>query len=191
MLYTHKKTINQYKNQKLKAIHQVKNNQKTLLKTLQTASNLKIPIETDIQQDTKFKRNRKETRQAQLYYTKLQEWHAKSFIKLTRTVVKKVPKTQILTETQEISYYILTGRYTAKKANELIRKHWSIENKNHYVRDVTFKEDASRIKKCSLTMAIFRSFAINLIRLIKIDNMSLEIKKNAFSVMGMIKRYEK
>jgi len=29
----------------------------------------------------------------------------------------------------------------------LAREHWSIENKSHYVRDVTFDEDQSQISK--------------------------------------------
>ena len=44
------------------------------------------------------------------------------------------------------------------------RKHWGIENSNHYVRDVTLQEDKSRIRKNPLNMAILRSFALNVLR---------------------------
>jgi predicted transposase YbfD/YdcC len=30
-----------------------------------------------------------------------------------------------------------------------IRRHWRIENKIHYVRDVTYREDASRVRTAS------------------------------------------
>lgn len=40
---------------------------------------------------------------------------------------------------------------------------WSIENASHYVRDVTFEEDAYRIRKNSDIIARLRSFANNLL----------------------------
>jgi predicted transposase YbfD/YdcC len=36
---------------------------------------------------------------------------------------------------------------TPEQWNEWIRGHWRIENASHYVRDVAFAEDASRIRK--------------------------------------------
>jgi predicted transposase YbfD/YdcC len=49
----------------------------------------------------------------------------------------------------------------------LIRGHWSVENKSHYVRDVTFGEDKSQVRVGNLpqVMAVFRNVAIALIRL--------------------------
>ena len=47
-----------------------------------------------------------------------------------------------------------------------VRGHWAIENKVHWVRDVTFREDASQIKAGSRPriMATLRNLAIGLIR---------------------------
>ena len=47
--------------------------------------------------------------------------------------------------------------------NEWIRAHWRIENGSHYVRDTTFAEDASRIRKNPDIAARLRSFTYNLI----------------------------
>ncbi|HQT95977.1 MAG TPA: ISAs1 family transposase [Thermoanaerobaculaceae bacterium] len=49
----------------------------------------------------------------------------------------------------------------------LIREHWTIENRVHYVRDVTFDEDRSRVRTGSgpRVMATLRNLAIGLIRL--------------------------
>ena len=49
----------------------------------------------------------------------------------------------------------------------LVRGRWHIENRAHYVRDVTFGEDASQVRRGNLphTMAALRNCAINLIRL--------------------------
>ena len=48
----------------------------------------------------------------------------------------------------------------------LVRQHWHIENRSHYVRDVSFGEDASQVRRGSLpqVMAALRNCAINLIR---------------------------
>ncbi|MGH3181331.1 MAG: ISAs1 family transposase [Streptosporangiaceae bacterium] len=47
-----------------------------------------------------------------------------------------------------------------------VRSHWTIENKVHYVRDVTFREDASRVRTGPRPriMATLRNLAIGLIR---------------------------
>lgn len=37
----------------------------------------------------------------------------------------------------------------AKRLSELIREHWGIENRLHYVRDVTLGEDGCRVRKGS------------------------------------------
>lgn len=44
--------------------------------------------------------------------------------------------------------------------------HWSIENSLHYVKDVTFGEDASRIRtgNAPTNFSIIRNIAINLLR---------------------------
>ena len=52
--------------------------------------------------------------------------------------------------TVEVSYYITSldrERADATRLGELIRAHWGIENRLHYVRDVTWGEDACRVRK--------------------------------------------
>lgn len=50
---------------------------------------------------------------------------------------------------------------------EIIRGHWSIENRLHWVRDVTFDEDRSQVRKGmgAQVMASLRNLAISLLRL--------------------------
>ena len=47
-----------------------------------------------------------------------------------------------------------------------VRRHWRIENQVHYVRDVTYREDASRVRTGTRPriMATLRNLAIGLIR---------------------------
>jgi predicted transposase YbfD/YdcC len=51
---------------------------------------------------------------------------------------------------------------------ELVRGQWSIENKSHWVRDVTFDEDRSQVrtKQAPRMMAILRNLAIAIVRLL-------------------------
>ena len=53
---------------------------------------------------------------------------------------------------------------TPERWNEWIRGQCRIENGSHYVRDVAFAEDASRIRKNPDIVARLRSFAYNLLR---------------------------
>jgi len=47
------------------------------------------------------------------------------------------------------------------------RKHWSVENKQHYVLDVTFDEDRSQIRSLNgpMVMTCLRRYAISLLRI--------------------------
>jgi predicted transposase YbfD/YdcC len=48
-----------------------------------------------------------------------------------------------------------------------VRNHWAVEKRSHYVRDVTYGEDASRVRWGDKTrvMATLRNIAVGLIRL--------------------------
>jgi predicted transposase YbfD/YdcC len=54
------------------------------------------------------------------------------------------------------------------------RNHWGIENKSHYVRDVTFNEDKSKIRKKNgpEIMANIRNLCISMMRLVGIKNIA-------------------
>ena len=54
----------------------------------------------------------------------------------------------------------------AERLLEISRRHWSIENSLHYVRDVTFLEDRcrTRSRNKAQTLAAFRNLAITVIR---------------------------
>lgn len=54
----------------------------------------------------------------------------------------------------------------AKQLNELIRGHWTIENRVHYIRDVTMGEDASQVRVGNIpqVMVAFRNVALSLLR---------------------------
>jgi len=64
----------------------------------------------------------------------------------------------------ETRYYIASRPLTAKCAARATRGHWAIENRLHWVLDVDFREDQSRLRKGhgAVNMAIVRHFAFNL-----------------------------
>ncbi len=81
---------------------------------------------------------------------------------LTRTVTK-AGKT-----TTEVVYLITTLSPSKASPERLLDKnrgHWSIENRSHSVRDVSFKEDRSRLRTSNAPqiLAAFRNLAITLI----------------------------
>jgi predicted transposase YbfD/YdcC len=68
-------------------------------------------------------------------------------------------------ETGEISYYLSSLPPKVKKLAKLIRQHWSIESQLHWVLDVTFTEDASRIRQqqAPQTSAMLRRLAVSIL----------------------------
>jgi predicted transposase YbfD/YdcC len=66
----------------------------------------------------------------------------------------------------ETRYYVSSAPLTAAQANEAVRGHWRIENSLHWVLDVVFADDQSRLRKGhgAHNMAVVRHFALNLVR---------------------------
>jgi hypothetical protein len=116
-------------------------------------------------------RNRWETRELTVFPVKAwfrgTPWETliKTVLRLERTICKRDPKTGLCATTTETVFWISSAeRIPPECWNEWIRGHWRIENGSHYVRDVAFDEDASRIRKNPDIVARLRSFAYNLIR---------------------------
>ena len=73
--------------------------------------------------------------------------------------------------TTEYAYNIASldqQKASAKRLLALNRSHWEIENRLHWVRDVTFDEDRSQIRKKNgaKVMASLRNLVISILRLL-------------------------
>ena len=66
----------------------------------------------------------------------------------------------------ETRYYVSSAPLSAARAAAAVRDHWQIENGLHWVLDVVFAEDQSRLRKGhgARNMAVVRHFAFNLLR---------------------------
>jgi len=168
MQCTVKKTLKIIKGSGNDAIVQVKENQENLLQECE-----KIYIEG--LPDSKYKtvepnRNRIETREFSVYEKSLWEGKIQSIIIADRTRKVFNTKEQAFKESFERSYYVATYKLDAKEAYKGVREHWFIENKQNYVKDVSMKEDASRIRKNPGLMGRLRSVSLNGLRKLKFTN---------------------
>jgi len=80
--------------------------------------------------------------------------------------------------TEERRFFISSLPAVAEPFAKAVRQHWSIENGSHYVLDVTFGEDKSRIRKGfePENMAIMRRIANALLRTNTTPKMSMRRK---------------
>ena len=67
----------------------------------------------------------------------------------------------------ESRYYLLSQAFKPVRFNHIVREHWGIGNRLHWVLDVVFNEDQSRNRKdhCPGNLALLRKLALNLARL--------------------------
>jgi predicted transposase YbfD/YdcC len=68
--------------------------------------------------------------------------------------------------TCETRYYISSLSGNAQEFGQAVRAHWGIENSVHWVLDIAFREDESRVRKGNgaQNLAILRHIALNLLR---------------------------
>lgn len=67
----------------------------------------------------------------------------------------------------ETAYYLTSEVSDAKRMGEIIRSHWSIENNLHWVLDVVFREDLSRVRSRggAANLTAIRKLALSLLML--------------------------
>lgn len=112
----------------------------------------------------------------------LESWgfvNAKQVVRVER--VRRIGKE----ESREVAYFLTSLDRTRATAFDLlgwIRAHWGIENHVHHVRDVTFDEDHSRVRKGSSAqvMAALRNVVIHLLR--DVDAVSARAATHRFQV---------
>lgn len=154
----------------------VKHNQKTLYERLDALDWASVPI---THQKTETGHGRRERRTIQVmdapaglgFPNAAQVFLLERYT--TRTIRKrakgsrKYKKVQVHTAVAVLGVTSLSAREAAPEhLAGYVRGHWAIENKIHWVRDVTFREDASRVRTASRPrmMATLRNLVTGLIR---------------------------
>ena len=113
------------------------------------------------------------------------EWQpfVKTVIRVTRCTLLRSAGTGLWGQRGEVAFYVSSAADLPATAwAEAIRGHWGIENRNHYVRDVSCDEDKSRIRDNPGIMARARSFALNILRKNGITNVAAALWNGALSL---------
>lgn len=101
----------------------------------------------------------------------------KSIVRIKATVIKDGK------ETIEERYYISSTNGNAELLNKVVRTHWHIENKLHWVLDVVFREDYCRLRtgNGAENMNIIRKIALNKMKADKSEKCSMKVKRKKCS----------
>ena len=112
------------------------------------------------------------------------EWkpHVACVVRVSRLTYLKDTRSGLWPTREEIGLYACQTSLDAPTAARAIRSHWAIENRAHYVRDVTMGEDASRIRQQPGVIARFRSVALNILRANGVKNVRQALYANALNL---------
>ena len=185
-----KKTLEAAKETGNDVVVQVKENQKTLYTDCQTTAETMSPDEVYREPTTKT-RKRIERRKVTVFtnpsLTDAEKWAlVEALVKVERTRLVFNTKAKCWQRSEKTSFYISTVVLSAPEFCEGIRNHWGIENRNHYVRDVTMGEDQSRIRTNPHIFARLRSLALNILRANHVENVSMELFGNCMNFNNVL-----
>ena len=186
-----KKTFEAAAAAKAHLIVQIKDNQPNLYREVEAVCAVAEPLSSERSVD-KNRRNRDETRAVAVFEARPAvagtEWapHVAAIIRVERTVHHFQPATGRWKSSFETSFYLSSRPLEAKTAATAVREHWGIENTSHYSRDVTFREDASRIRKNPGIFARLRSFAYNILKSNQTDTIPQDRLAAAFGGLKSI-----
>jgi predicted transposase YbfD/YdcC len=157
-------------------IVQVKTNQPALLRCLEHVVATRAPIAVETSRHRG--RNRQEDRCITVYTAGSAldgtEWCPliAAVVRVERNTLLRSAATGQWTRRRETTLYAASVMLPAQTFASAIRNHWAIENRNHWVRDVTLAEDASRIRVNPGIMARLRSQALNIARANGVTNIA-------------------
>jgi predicted transposase YbfD/YdcC len=80
---------------------------------------------------------------------------------------------------QEVRYYLSSLPADAVRLNRIVRTHWRIENELHWVLDVVFDEDQSRVRRgyADQNLALVRRIALSLLKQDRTTTIGIKAKR--------------
>jgi len=148
---------------------------------LSTPSHIAAPIRIAHTRDTGHGRREDRTIMARDLLSGDSDWPGIS-------QVFRIERTIVIKKTGEIHRDAILGltsrastRTSARQLLMHLRAHWVIENRSHYVRDVTFDEDRSQVRTGTIhhALATIRTTAISLMRLSGYENIAAACRTHA------------
>jgi predicted transposase YbfD/YdcC len=144
----------------------VKGNQKKLLNDIEKIFNTKDTTDFDYTKTTEHSHGREEKREcwsmdALTAIRNIDRW--------TNLVsVAKVTDTRIVNKKETVAtrYFISSLKNDSKKILHSVREHWKVENSLHWVLDVAFREDESRVRigHAQKNLTVVRKISLNLLK---------------------------
>ena len=119
--------------------------------------------------------------------------HLSQVVRIMREVDDAKTKTARSTETAYAVTSLTTRTATRRQLLRAARGHWSIENGLHWVRDVTMREDHSKVRSGSAprALAAMRNLAISVLRLAGATNIARALRsvsrrpESALTLLGL------
>lgn len=80
---------------------------------------------------------------------------------------------------RELRYYLSSAPHAAEPILQAVRGHWSIENGLHWVLDIVFREDQSRLRKGAgaENFAVLRHIAVSLLKQERSEKIGVKAKR--------------
>nr|WP_320125210.1 ISAs1 family transposase [uncultured Shewanella sp.] len=167
-LHCQRETLQQIIKAKGDYVVQVKGNQPLLRQAIEMQfqphwDNDGVDI-LSIEEDDKG-HGRKEHRTTFQIPAKLPQALAKKWLSAKSLIAVERQRTHKGVTTINTDYYLSSLPLDVELAAKAVRQHWHIENQQHWVLDVTFREDCSRIgdRENAKKMALFRRIVLNLL----------------------------
>jgi Transposase DDE domain len=160
---------------------QVKANQPWLLKQLIRLAEGQVPQDQYLSRQKN--RGRLEHRHARLYPA-MAQWQSEYAGIVCFLVVQRWGYRQGKFY-KKTHYYISSYRFNcARTISQLIRHHWLIENRLHYVKDVHMNEDRNRIRhpQAAKNCSLIKNLTLNLVRLQGLQSLKKAIEFYAHNI---------
>lgn len=109
----------------------------------------------------------------QPYFSKMEKWG-----KVTSLAMVVSERDLGHKKTRDVRYFISSLKADSKAILSAVRQHWGIENSLHWVLDMTFREDESRIRRGSAAenFSMVRHMALNILKRDKSVETSIKSK---------------